>query len=125
MVVTIVASSPGTRRTVFRATDAGLANTLLNVSVDPTQIRANIFFITIKYSERVKEDVTITLNSGVGAAFDTLLETIPLSQETDAVWIPDNEIFLMDDDTLNISAPAGGAGITCAIAVYHGVDAKK
>ena len=125
MVVTIVASEPGTRRTVFRATDEGLADTQLTASVSPTQIRANIFFITIKYSEKVKEDVTITLNSGAGAAYDTLLETISLSQETDAVWIPDNEIFIMDDDALDIVAPAGGAGITCAIAVYHGVDAKK
>jgi len=117
-------SEPGTIRTIFRDTDESAANTELTVSAPP-RIRSSIFFVTVKYSAKVKQDVTITLKSGAGTAWDTLLQKISIFQETDGVWIPDNEIHIMDDDTIDVVAPAGGSGITSAVAIYSGVDTKK
>ena len=94
------------------------ANTALTVTPTVGALR-QILFVTIKYSASVTVDPTITLNSGIGAAYDTLLQTIDSGAgATDMVWIPDEEFWIMDDDVLDVLAPAGGGAITSQIAVY-------
>ena len=73
--------------------------------------------VTAKYSAAVVQDVTVTLNSGAGTAYDTLLKKIEFATETDGVWVPDRDIVLQDDDTFDVVAPAGGAGVTSAITI--------
>lgn len=103
---------------IERFSDASAADTALTVTT-PIGVLRQILFVTVKYSASVIVSPTMTLNSGIAAAYDTLLQTIDGSGGvTDLVWIPDEEFWIMDDDVLNALAPAGGGVITSAIAIY-------
>ena len=65
-----------------------------------------ILAVTIKYSAAASVTATVTLNSGAGAAWDTLLQNIVFSAATDGVWIPDEEFWIMDDDVLDVLCPS-------------------
>lgn len=98
--------------------DASLANTAITVT-SPVGALRHILLVTITYSATITVDPTITLNSGLGSAYDTLLQSVDSGAgATDMVWIPDEELWIMDDDVLDVLAPAGGGGITSAIAIY-------
>lgn len=101
---------------IDRHTDQSAANTELTVSTPVATQK--LLFVTVKYSASVTKNITITLNSGAGAAWDTLLQTIALSAATDGVWIPDQEITIQDDDVIDVVAAAGGGSITSAVAIY-------
>lgn len=75
-------------------------------------------YVTVKYSSAVTEDVTVTLNSGAGSAYDTLLATMELANNQHGVFIPDEMVDILPDDTIDVVAPAGGAGITSAVTIY-------
>lgn len=102
---------------VHRATGQAAANAAQTVST-PAGGPRRVLSVTVKYSGNVTANVTCTLNSGAGAAWDTLLKTIVLTAQQAGVWEPDEEIILMGDDVLDVVAPAGGAGITSAVAIY-------
>ena len=106
--------------TLHRTSDESLANAAVTVTPATGALR-RILFVTVKYSASVTVNVTVTLNSGAGANWDTLLATIALSAATDGVWIPDEELIISDDDVIDVLAPAGGVGITAAVAVYSEV----
>ena len=74
--------------------------------------------VTVVYSTSVTKNVTITLNSGAGAGWDVVLNTIALSAATSGVWIPDGDVFIDEDDALDVLAPAGGGSDTSSIAIY-------
>lgn len=105
------------RTTVKRTTGESDANAAQTIS-SPSGEQRRVEKVTVKYSGAVSVSVLLTLNSGAGAAWDTLLPTIILTSATDGVWIPDDEIILKDDDVLDVLAPAGGVGITSAVAIY-------
>ena len=97
--------------------DASAGNTALTLSTLSGQLR-RLLFVTVKYSAApTQTGVTVTLNSGAGAAYDTLLATGSANAQN-TVYIPDEEILLMGDDVIDVLAPAGGVGITAAIAIY-------
>lgn len=100
-----------------RDTDESGANAPLTLSTTIGKAR-HILYVTVKYSAVVTVNVTITLNSGAGAAWDTILQTIVLTAAQDGVWIPDADIEIGDDDVIDVLAPAGGVGITAAIAIF-------
>ena len=99
-----------------RAVGTSAANTLQTVSTATEPCK--ILFVTCKWSAAVTKDVTITLNAGAGGAYDTLLQTIVFTNETDGVWFPDSDVIIMNDDQLDVVAPAGGGGITSAVQIY-------
>lgn len=105
---------------IDRHTDESAAATALTVIVPSGTLR-QILLVTAKYSASETKNITITIDSGAGASWDSLLETITLAPATEGIWIPDSEIFLSEDDTLDVVAAAGEAGVTVAVAVYSRV----
>ncbi len=103
-------------RWFIRYSDASLANTAITVSSVVGRV-LRILYATVTYSGAASVSVLITLNSGAGAAYDNLLQTIVLSAATDALWIPDEEFVITDDDVLDVLAPAV-VGVTARVAIY-------
>ncbi len=104
-------------RSLERHSDASAADTALTLSTPSGQPR-RVLYATVKYSAPVTVNVTCTLNSGVGPAYDTLLPTMELIAAANGLWIPDAELVLYGDEMIDVLAPAGGAGITSALAIY-------
>lgn len=104
-----------------RHTEQSGANAAKTTSTPTGQTR-KILWATVKYSADVTQNVTVTLNSGAGPAWDTLLGTIVLTSARAGFWIPENPLTIIDDDVIDLVAPAGGAAITSAAAIYSGVS---
>lgn len=103
---------------VVRVTGLSDANAELTVNI-PTAVRRRLLIVTVKYSANVTQNVTVILDSHAGSAWDTILETIALAAASDGVWIPDlGDLVIGINDAIKIVAPAGGGGVTSAIAVY-------
>lgn len=103
---------------IWRYVETGSANTLLTASVPAVGGPFRVLLVTVKYSASpTQAGVTTTLNSGAGAAYDTVLNTGSSNAQT-TVYHPSADLILGKDDALDVAAPAGGAGITAAVAVY-------
>jgi len=77
-----------------------------------------LVMVTVKYSAGpTQAGVTVTLNSGAGAAYDAVLSTGSANAQT-TTYLPSAPLIIAPDDTIDVSAPAGGGGITSAIAIY-------
>lgn len=61
--------------------------------------------------------VTVTLNSGVGAAFDCVLNTGTANARY-TTFIPSSELIIAEDDMIDVSAPAGGGSLTSSSVIY-------
>lgn len=84
-----------------------------------TGVKRRILFATVKYSAAVSVTATVTLLSALGAAWNTLLANIAFSANTDGLWVPSHSEFVIGTgDQIQVVAPAGGGGITSAIAIY-------
>lgn len=104
-------------KTHNRHSDEGAADTDITVT-PPAGVIRRILSVTVKYSAVVTKNVTVTLNSGAGPNWDTLIKTIALSNATDGEWIVPGEWIISDDDVIDVLAPAGGGVITAAVVVY-------
>ncbi len=100
-----------------RISNESAANTAQTVSTTTGPIR-RLKLVTVKYSGAVTQNVTITLNAGAGASWDTLLQTIALVAATDGTWTPDDPIYILQDDVIDVLAPAGGGALTSAVSIY-------
>lgn len=109
----------GFKSRVDRHSDASAAGDPLTLSTPSGKLR-RLMLVTVKYSGAASTTITVTINSGAGAAYDVLLDSTLLSAATDYVYIPDEEILLASDDSLDVVAPAVAA-VTSAIAAYTGV----
>lgn len=96
---------------------ANQADTLTSTAVGDRRSQ-RLKYVTVTYSAApTQTGVTIELDSGLGAGFDATLAT-GTADAQDTVYIPDHaEFALLDGDAIRVSAPAGGAGITAAIAI--------
>lgn len=98
-----------------RVKGLGLANAALTVSTPgpvSAERRTVLKAVYVSYSANVGVSVTVTINSGAGAAFDVRLATIVLAANRWGVYVPTVPIPLAVGDTIDVAAPAGGAGIT-------------
>jgi hypothetical protein len=102
-----------------RHSDQSASGANLTVST-PSGNARRILFVTVKYSAAATVNVTITLNSGAGAAWDTILQTIALSGATDGLFIPDGPLIISADDVIDVFAPLLSAQ-TSAVAIYSEV----
>lgn len=94
------------------------ANTQQSVAT-LTGVKRRILFATVKYSASVSVTVTVTLLSGLGAAWNTVLGNIVFSANTDGLWVPPHSEFVIaPGDQIQVTAPTGGVGVTSAIAIY-------
>lgn len=74
--------------------------------------------VTTKYSAApTQAGVTVTLNSGAGSGFDTVLNTGSANVQN-TTFIPSSPLYFMEDDQIDVSAPAGGGVITSSTAIY-------
>jgi hypothetical protein len=106
--------------TIRRTTVTGAANTIANLSTWSGQ-RSRVLYVLTKYSGApTQAGVTATLNSGAGAAYDTLLNTGAANAQNN-LYAPAFDLVLEADDTLDISAPAGGVGVTASILIIEEV----
>ena len=99
-----------------RSVETGAANTALTASL--TGRRRRLLAVTVKYSGApTQAGVTVTLNNGAGAAYDAVLSTGSANAQT-TIFLPNLPIPLLADDAIDVLAPAGGVGITAAVAIY-------
>lgn len=73
--------------------------------------------VTVVYSAAQTGNVTVTLDSGAGAAYDIVFNTIVLASATSGFYIPSTPIPFNADDAIVVSAPALSGG-TSTIAIY-------
>lgn len=106
------------RSRLVRNTEQGVANTAFSLSTGPGGAPFRLDKVTVGYSANVTVDVTVTLDSGAGVAWDALQRTISLVVAQTGIWIPDEELLFSGDDAIVVRAPAGGMGITAAITIY-------
>lgn len=102
-----------------RSVGTSVANTAQTVSspADPASGR-RIVLITVAYSAApTQAGVTVTLNSGAGAGYDCPLLTGSANARY-TTFQPTDAIIIELDDVIDVLAPAGGADITSAIAIY-------
>jgi hypothetical protein len=94
------------------------ANAQLVVST-ATGLKRRILYVTIQYSAVVTVNVTVVLVSALGAAWNTTLGAPAFAANQSALWAPPHGRFVLaPGDQLQVTAPAGGGGITSAIAIY-------
>lgn len=107
---------PGRVAEIKKFSGASAADTAKTVST--TTGRWRILFVTVKYSAApTQTGITVTLNSGIGAAYDTLLYTGTANAQN-SVYYPAGELIIEPDDAIDVVAPAAGGVITSAIAIY-------
>jgi len=112
----VVGMTPEGKR-IVRYSDESAVNTLLAVTVGGFKGR-KFLHATAKYSAApTQAGVTAVLDSGAGAAYDTTLNTGTANAQSNA-YIPVGGLMLGDTDAIVVTAPAGGGGITAAVAVY-------
>ncbi len=101
--------------TVSATSGAGANQT---VTVPTSDYVRHVKRVTIVYSAPASVTVTLTLNSGRGAAFDTLLLNIVLAAATDATASYGDEVLeLAPDDVLDVLAPLLAAE-TSSVVIY-------
>lgn len=107
-------------RHVERWVGTSAANTEITLSTSataPATLR-RLLYVTVKYSAApTQTGVTVTLNNGAGAAYDTLLTTGTANAQA-TYYVPAAEMLLMSDDVIDVVGPAAGGAITCAVAIY-------
>lgn len=95
---------------------ANSADTLTTTAVGAHKSQ-RLAYVTCAYSNTpTQAGVTVTLDSGLGAGFDTLFTTGSANARY-TVYLPDGDIYLKPGDALAIAAPAGGSGLTASITV--------
>lgn len=95
----------------------GGADTAATCSTAVGQAR-RLIWAAVHYSAApTQAGVTVTLNCGSGAAYDTVLHT-GSANAADTVYIPTQDLLIMGDDAIDVAAPAGGATITARIVIY-------
>lgn len=64
--------------------------------------------VIFHFSVAVSETVTITLLSGLGTAYNTVLQQVVLSNQTDLVWRPQGEANFLAVDEIKVQCTNGG-----------------
>jgi hypothetical protein len=77
----------------------------------------HLLAVYVTYSDVVTLDVTVTLDSGLGSAYDCLFASLPFAAGKAGVYLPSSPLPLMSDDIVAVVAPAGGVGVTSQIII--------
>lgn len=93
------------------------ADTAQTVSTTTGKV-IQIAYVTVKYSAGpTQTGITVTLDSGVAAAYDTLLHTGSANVQSN-VFAPDYDLIICEDDQIDVVAPAAGGAVTSAVVIY-------
>lgn len=99
-----------------RVSEASAANTALTLTA-LLGVAFRLIAVLVKYSAApTQAGVSTIYDSGVGAAYDTTLNTGAANAQSTA-FNPTNDIVVAEDDAIAVTAPAGGAGITSQITI--------
>lgn len=95
-------TNPGAIHRVDYAT--GAAAIALSAAAEKSTIIQSVA-LHLDAAPTTSEDLTITLNSALGAAYDTLLYSLDLSVSsvTDLFWQPATDLVLQPGDSLDIA----------------------
>ncbi len=110
---------PAFREPIARTRAISGANAAQTVSSPPVtrERRTTLSAVYVAYTANVSVTVTVTLNSGVAAGYDTRLASIDLVANRWGWFVPVRPFPLADGDVIDVAAPAGGAGITAAVQI--------
>lgn len=102
---------------IEKLTNQSAANTALSLTT-PTGKRRRYLFSTVKYSAAPTQGgVTVEVDNGVAAAYDTILNT-GTANARDNAHFPDGKLELGDNDAIKVTAPAAGGAITSSITIW-------
>jgi hypothetical protein len=103
---------------LIRTVATSEADTIGAASSPDVDQAQELVMVTVHYSAApTQAGVTVTLNSGAGAGYDTLLTTGTANAQN-TVYLPSAPLFIAPDDVIDVSAPAGGGVITSSISIY-------
>jgi len=71
---------------------------------------ARINYVTIHFEAVVSETVTIYLNEGAPASYDTVFFSQALVASTDFYWYPDNDIIVDNGEGILVNCTNAGVG---------------
>lgn len=100
-----------------RWTGTGGDNAAVTISTDTSGSKRLLFVVVAYSASPTQAGTTVVLNSGAGAAFDATMNTGTANARYN-VYIPDGEVIIVDGDAVDVTAPAGGAGITASVSIY-------
>lgn len=96
------------------------ANATQTVSPATGKLR-RVLWVIVRYSAApTHAGVTVTLNSGQGAAFDTFISAGSANAQHSS-YVPVGGLILGPNDTIDVTAPAGGAAITSSVHIKEEV----
>ncbi len=114
-LVTSNSGRSGTGQYTARDSDVSGDNAILAMT---SSAEGQVLSVNAVYTTSVTKNVTVTLKSGLGVAHDVLLATIVITAGVSGSYQPAQPLYLGAGDRLLVTSDAGGAGETCALAVY-------
>ena len=100
---------------LFVATSAADTAQTVSTNDDSTY---RLLHVDVAYSAApTQTGVTVTLNSGAGADYDTLLVTGTANARY-TVFIPEGVYMIARGDAIDVVAPAAGGVITSSVSIY-------
>jgi hypothetical protein len=113
-----VATSPvGENRGLLRHAETGSANTALATTIAGFPGQRLVQVIVAYSAAPTQTGVVTSIDSGAGAGYDATLNTGTANARY-TVYNPGGDLVLGSDDSLIVTCPAGGAGITASVTVY-------
>lgn len=104
-------------RHVYRYSGAGTANTDATLTTTVKHGVKRLVYAYVSYSGAVTQTgVTVAIDSGLGSGYDITLHTGSANAQF-TIYSPDEEVWLMPDDAVAVTALAGGAGDVASIVV--------
>lgn len=100
---------------IFSQTSA--ADTVQTCSTDAAQAYRLLHTMCAYSAGPTQAGVTTTINSGIAAAYDILLDTGSANAQV-TVYQPTLPITLAKADVIDVAAPAAGGVITSSVVIY-------
>lgn len=103
-----------------RTSRLGVINTALTAKTRAVaQEKAKLVAVFATYDVAMSGNVVVTLESGAGDNFDTILATIVLVAQRYGVYLPDGgPLELAEGDIVKVVADAGGATSTASVLIH-------
>ena len=109
------AGRTGVKNRFYGTGGSNSADTLTSTAVVEHKTQ-RLNYVTCVYSGAATQaGVTVTLDSGLGSAYDALLST-GSANAINTVYLPDGDVYLFSGDAIVVASPAGGA-VTAAIVI--------
>lgn len=117
-VASVSAPKPG--GSVFEYYGTGTANQTDTLTSTPVGggYAEKLLWVSVKYSAApTQTGVTIAIDSGLGAAYDTTITTGSANIQSTFFFPDHGEVWLGKGDAIVVTAPAAGGVITAAIVI--------